>query len=284
MTTTLPILVAYDGSAEAGHALRWSAAESNRTGTPLRVVAVNEILPQMWGGPSGMVVVTDGLVLDTAALLEEAEKILSDLGVSDVTTERRSGHVVHEMLLAAEHASALVVGSRGHGRVSGALIGSVSQHLARHATCPVVVVREARDSAAHRIVVGIDGSPTSAAALEYACRRAEGTGETVVAIHGWHVPVPATDMWASAPRDMDTAERELLLAESTAGVAADYPDVLLEREVIPVAPARCLVDATAGASLIVVGSRGLGSFSGMLLGSVSQAVLHEALCPVAVIR
>ena len=83
---------------------------------------------------------------------------------------------------------------------------------------------------------------------------------------------------------VETVEREALLAESIAGVRTDHPDVRLEQEVVVVAPAQCLVDASAGASMVVVGSRGLGFFSGMLLGSVSQAVLHGATCPVAVVR
>lgn len=284
MTTTLPILVAYDGSADAERALRWSAAESVRTGTPVRVLAVNEVQPPVWGGVSGIVVVTEGLVLDASELLERAGKTLADEGVGNVTTQQRSGHVVDELLTAAESASTLVVGSSGHGRAGEALLGSVSQHLARHASCPVVVVREPRDAEARRIVVGIDGSPTSTAALEYACRRAETTGETVVAIHGWHFREPSTDVWSSTTPTVDTAERELLLAESIAGVRDDHPDVRLEHEVVAVPPARCLVDASASASLLVVGSRGLGFFTGMLLGSVSQAVLHGATCPVAVVR
>jgi nucleotide-binding universal stress UspA family protein len=231
-----------------------------------------------------MVVVTEGFVLDSSALLEEAQKVLAEEGVTAVTTEQRSGAVVPELVQAAASASALVIGSRGHGAAGEALMGSVSQHLARHATCPVVVVREPRDPDATRIIVGIDGSRSSSAALEYACRRAETTGETVVAVHGFHVRAPSTDVWAAAPRSVDTAERERLLAESVAGMREDHPDVHLEQEVVAVAPSQCLVDASASASLVVVGSRGLGYFSGLLLGSVSQAVLHRATCPVMVVR
>lgn len=284
MTRTLPILVAYDGSADARRALEWAAQESLRTGVPVHVIAVNEILPPAWGGIGGMAVVTEGYVLDSSALLEEAAKTLADEGVTAATTQQRTGPVVSELVQAAESASVLVIGSNGHGAAGEALMGSVSQHLARHATCPVVAVREPRDAEARRIVVGIDGSRSSTAALEYACRRAEETGETVVAIHAWHVRAPSTDVWASAPRSVDTEERERLLAESIAGVREDHPDVRLEQEVVPVAPQRCLVDASASASLVVVGSRGHGYFSGLLLGSVSQAVLHRATCPVAVVR
>ena len=284
MTTTLPILVAYDGSSDAQRALLWAGAESLRTRTPIRVLVVDEVVPPTWGGVAAGGVFTEGFVLDSSGLLEQAEKALADLEVVTPVFERRSGHVVAELLQAAVSASTLVIGSRGHGRAGEALLGSVSQHLSRHATCPVVVVREPHDSEARRIVVGIDGSPTSAAALDYACRRAEVTGEVVVAIHGWHVRAPSTDVWNSQPRSVESEDRELLLAESVAGVRADHPDVRLEQEAIPVAPGQCLVDASASASLVVVGSRGLGFFSGMLLGSVSQAVLHRASCPVAVVR
>lgn len=284
MTTTLPILVAYDGSADAQHALQWAARESLRSGVPVHVLAVNEILPPTWGGVSGMIVVTEGYVLDSNAVLEEAAKALADAGVVHATTSQRTGPIVSELVQAAESASVLVIGSQGHGAAGEALMGSVSQHLARHATCPVVVVREPHDSTAHRIIVGMDGSPTSAGALAYACRRAETTGETVVAIHGWHVRAPSTDVWAGDPRSVDVSERERLLAESVAGVREDHPDVRLEQEVVLVAPEKALVDASASASLVVVGSRGLGYFSGLLLGSVSQAVLHRATCPVAVVR
>lgn len=287
MTTTrshLPTLVAYDGSHDAHLALTWAAEESVRTGVPVRVLSVNELLPPTWGGVSGMIVVSDTWVEDSSELLEQAEKTLAEAGVGSASSEQRSGNVVDELLRAAEDASVLVVGSRGHGAAGEVLLGSVSHHLARHASCPVVVVREPHDPGARRIVVGIDGSPTSMAALDFAVRRAEMTGETVVALHAWHVRAPSTDVWNARPRDLATEERELLLAESIAGIRTDHPDVRVEHEVVAVAPQKALVDASAGASLVVVGSRGLGYFRGLMLGSVSQAVLHRAECPVAVVR
>lgn len=285
MTTTLPLLLAHDGSTESRRALDWAATEALRTGSPVHVLAVNEVLPPTWGGVGGMYVYAESYTQgDSSGLLDEAAKALAEAGVTAVTTEQRSGHVVDELLRAADSASVLVVGSRGHGRAGEAVLGSVSQHLARHATCPVVVVREPRNPDAARIVVGIDGSRTSIAALEYACQRAETTGETVVALHAWRVRPSSTDVFKAEARSIDTKERDVLLAESIAGVRVDHPDVRLEQEVVAVAPDHALVDASASASLVVVGSRGLGFFSGMLLGSVSQAVLHRATCPVAVVR
>lgn len=279
MITTRPVLLAYDGSPDAERALDWAASEAKETGTPLHVVLVEDVQPGPMTGTTSTATSVAPMALD------QARAVLVEVGVESVTFEHRIGRVTNELLEAAESASTVVLGSRGHGRTGEIFLGSVSQHVARHATCPVVVVRRPRVSNARRIVVGIDGSPGSSAALAYACRRAERTGEVVVALHGWHVHAPSTDVWSSIPRTLeDEDQRRLLLAESVAGMREDHPDVTLELEAVAVDPATCLVDASANASLLVVGSRGLGFVGGMLLGSVSQAVLHRAQCPVAVVR
>ena len=122
--------------------------------------------------------------------------------------------------------------------------------------------------------------------LTFACRRAEQTGEVVVAMHGFRVHRPSTAVWSDQPWSLSEAmtDMELLLAESTAGFRETYPDVTLVTEVIPVGPATLLVDASLNASLVVVGSRGLGPVGAMLLGSVSHHVLHRAQCPDAIVR
>ena len=161
MTTTLPLLLAYDGSVDARRALTWTADESLRTGVPVHVLAVDEIPPHDVGRHSGRW--HDRRHRGLRPRLRRTararpRRLLADAGVVDVTTEQRTGPVVAELVQASASASILVVGSRGHGAAGEALIGSVSQHLARHAACPVVVVREPRDPDARRIVVGIDGS------------------------------------------------------------------------------------------------------------------------------
>jgi len=272
-TPTRRILVAYDGSADAELALQWAAEEARATGRGLRVVTVDDAITSPWGAAA---------VYRGEDVLAGVKERFADL---DVELESRVGHVTGELLRASVSDDLLVVGSRGHGRAEDLLIGSVSQHLARHALCPVVVVRPTHAADARRIVVGVDGSATSSAALEQACRRAERTGETVVALHAWRTHAPSTDVWNSEPRAQEgLAHRQVLLAESVAGMRVDHPDVAIEQEAVPVAPVRCLVDASRGASLLVVGSHGLGFFGGLLLGSVSQAVLQRAECPVAVVR
>ncbi|GAB3028910.1 universal stress protein [Nocardioides flavus (ex Wang et al. 2016)] len=271
----LPVLVAYDGSSDAELALRWAADEARASGVGLRVLVVDDLITSPWG----------------VAVAHHGEEVLARAGTAlgdeaaGAVLETRVGNVMEELLRAAESASMVVAGSRGHGRTGDLLIGSVSQHLARHAACPVAVVRRTAAADPQRIVVGIDGSANGSAALEYACQRAERTGETVVAIHAWKEHVPSTDVWSGEARAIDSLpHRQVLLAESVAGVRSDHPDVVLEREAVPVAPVRCLADASHNASLVVVGSHGLGFFGGLLLGSVSQGVLARAECPVVVVR
>lgn len=282
--STSPILLAYDGSPDADRALDWAADEATALSAPLVVMTVEDVQPVAMVSPSHY-----GVVQTVASwvpqVLERARNAVAEHGVAAATFEHRVGRVVSELVKAAETASVVVLGSQGHGRTGDILIGSVSQDVVRHASCPVVVVRKPRSSSARGIVVGIDGSAHSSAALAFACRRADRTGETVTAIHGWHVHNPSTDVWSTIPRSLrDEDARRLLLAESVAGVREDYPDVTLELEAVAVDPATCLTDASARASLLVVGSRGRGLIGGAFLGSVSLSVLRGATCPVAVVR
>lgn len=282
--TTAPILLAYDGSADADRALEWAAEESHGTSLPVRVMTVEDVqeTPMVVSMRHGVPVAVASTVPE---ILDHARTAMTEAGVSAATFDHEVGSVVNELLEAAASASVVVLGSRGHAPASEMILGSVSQHVARHATSPVVVVREPRDPGARRIVVGVDGSPGSRSALELACRRAERTGETVVALHGWYVHVPSTDVWSAVPRSLaEEDERRRLLSESVAGVREDHPDVELELEAIGTSPATALVDASASASLVVVGARGRSFVGGLLLGSVSQSVLRHAQCPVAVAR
>jgi nucleotide-binding universal stress UspA family protein len=281
MTTNMQgqIVVAYDGSPDAQTGLTWAVRTAVQTEQPVLAVvatATDVLMPQrtlLWG---------DHLKEVEAS----AERILSEALLTDVAVELRPGPVVPVLLDAAQGAALLVAGSRGHGQVAGTMTGSVSQHLARHAPCPVVVARPVAHSGARRIVVGVDGSGGSDAAVEFACRRAEVTGEEVTLIHGWrdNSASGTTRREVSATFMERIADEERMLSEAVAGVRAEHPDVHLVPEAIPVVAWRALADASAAATLVVVGSRGRGSFAGMLLGSVSQQVLHHAECPVAVVR
>lgn len=282
MTTHSPhIVVGYDGSADAEAALAWAAATAHVQKLPVDVVIVATQMDPLIG--------RDRAQDDQAAAQrrDAALQRLEDLDVAESTVELCSGPVIPDLIRASVGASMLVVGSAGHGLAAGTLTGSVSQHVARHAHCPVVAVRPQRSPHARRIVVGVDGSAESTNALRFACERALRTGESVTAIHGY--TSLSTRMVTLDPSGTGTIARRIAVADQFVAdichdLAADYPGVEIEPEAIAVRAGQVLVDASAAASLVVVGSRGRDAFAELLLGSVSQHVLHHAACPVAVVR
>jgi nucleotide-binding universal stress UspA family protein len=204
----------------------------------------------------------------------------------DVSTELSEDTAAAALVAASDEAAAVVVGSRGLGGFHGLLVGSVSAQVATHARSPVVVVRSPATTT-DRIVVGVDGSPHSVAALGYAFEQADWRSSALVAVHAWSRPV-SSEPGDILPLVYDAtevqAEESRVLAEAVAGWSERYPDVPVEQRVVRGHAASVLSDESREAQLLVVGSRGHGGFTGLLLGSVSHRVLHHARCPVAVVR
>lgn len=136
----------------------------------------------------------------------------------------------------------------------------------------------------HRIVVGIDGSPASLAAVEWAARQSELTGAVLEVVMTWEWPVSYG--WSlPVPTDYDPKQdAQKALDEVLEPIRAAHPTVTMKPVVLEGHPAPLLVKASKGADLLVVGSRGHGEFAGMLLGSVSEHVVGNACCPVLVYR
>jgi nucleotide-binding universal stress UspA family protein len=139
-----------------------------------------------------------------------------------------------------------------------------------------------------RIVVGVDGSAPADAALRWAVRQAELTGDSVDAVIAWEYPVAMAGYGMAPVPDFDdscfseVAEKTVTAAISNAVDPAS--DVRVQARVVEGNTAQVLLTAAEGAGLLVVGSRGHGGFAGALLGSVGQHCVHHARCPVVVIR
>jgi nucleotide-binding universal stress UspA family protein len=275
-TQTGEVVIGYDGSADSERALDWADQLAAEQGRALRVLISEVDLSSV------MEVTADWHDTRIRELQEDARLRLASARTHTHSVEVVSDPAAEALVGASEKASTVVLGARGHSAVSGVLLGSVSQQVARRASCPVVVVREAKNPGSDRIVVGVDGSPSSRKALELAFEHADRTGAPVVAVHAWHERFVRRETEEGLAEEISDAER--LLEEALAGLAGQYPDVRVSTETIPVAPQRVLVDASESAALVVVGSRGRGALAGLALGSVSQSVLHHAQCAVVVVR
>ncbi|MER6950213.1 universal stress protein [Nonomuraea sp. NPDC000554] len=277
------ITVGVDGSRAGLEAVGWAAREAVLREVPLTIV---HAMPR-WaceseseGGHYAEVArwIRDGGRTVLAAAEERAHREQPKI---EVTTAFLPGDPRTALVSAAEDAELLVIGSHGLGCVRGLLVGSVAYGVAGRAACDVVLVRELPSLPRGEVVVGVDGSPASRRVLDFAFAEAELRGADLRAAHAWAWP----QLGGFEPADPDSERNELLvLKETLAGHRERHPDVTVVEEVVHGHPVEVLRQAATGADLLVVGSHGHGTFAGMVIGSVSQAMLHQSPCPLAVVR
>ncbi|GAA3939807.1 universal stress protein [Actinoplanes auranticolor] len=287
------IVVGVDGSPDADLAVRWAASRAERTGAHLRLLhayirpvpAPSMPLTAATAAPDDYFATAGEAVLTKAADVAHARAP----GI-DVITDLRVEGAAPALIDVSDDADVIVVGSRGLGGFKGMLLGSVSSQVSGRARCPTVVVR-GQAPATGPVVVGVDGSEPAAAALTFAFAEAHRLGTTVVAVHAWSTPLPtgpaeaaALAMAAGDDRARYQRTAQQVLTDSVDGHRQRYPDVPVTERLTEAGPAGALLEAATEPAMIVVGSRGHGGFTGLLLGSTSQSVLRHATCPVAVIR
>ena len=272
------IVVGIDGSASSAEALRWAVEEARLHDA--RVVAL-----RCWGGRDHLS--REGWDVERA---EDEQRAISELAAlvdgavpEDVDlVEQRTMDARPEwgLLEVGADADLVIVGARGATGVKGLVVGSVSQQVVHHAHVPVAVVRHTRwPVGPRRVVVGVDGSPSSRRALAWAVEEARCRGAVLEAVHAWI----EHGRRSGADDDGEQSARERL-AVAVAEVDTSALVQPVAHTVVAGSPGPAIVDVAAGAELVVVGSRGLGGFKELLLGSVGQHVAHHAPCPVIVVR
>ena len=281
------IVVGMDGSAGALRAAEWAAQESTLRGRG--VTLAYAVVPVVAGGAFGLGVPPRLDLIEDMRTSATAEltRIAADLDCTDVTVQVEVGTASGLLLMASDTAELIVLGSRGHGGFTGLLLGSVGTQVASHASCPVVIMRDAPRTDAKDVVVGIDGSPHSLAALEFAFNEASRHGWNLIAVHAWDVPsydlILSPDGPIPLPLENVADEEVRLAAEVLAGFVEEYPDVAVSERLVRSPAVQAILDNSTNAALIVLGTRGRNAFVGALLGSVSNGVLHKAKAPVAII-
>jgi nucleotide-binding universal stress UspA family protein len=282
------VVVAVDGSQASNTAAIWAAHEAAMRQIPLTVVHAVTTPTATWPPvpyPESLAVRLEDegkkAIMYAIKLAEEA--LPADRKVP-IHRELVYSSPALALINMSDEAEMIVVGTAGRGLLARGVLGSVSATVVRHAHCPVAVIHgdDLPDMHNAPVVVGVDGSPASELAIEVAFDEASRRGVGLTALHAWSdismSDLPEAD-WSSLE-----AEAHRSLAENLAGWQERYPDVTVQRLVVRDQPARQLAEKSETAQLLVVGSHGRGGLTGVLLGSVGNAVLHSVRTPVIVAR
>jgi nucleotide-binding universal stress UspA family protein len=301
------IVVGVDGSEHGQCALVWAAREAERRRRPLHIVTAYSVpIFAASGLDGGYATVDDSVIREGAeAILKHAVDKVAPYSI-DVTASVENGDASGVLLEMSETAELLVVGTRGRGGFVGRLLGSVSSALPAHAKCTTVTVPlvcadrlgettqdkhiKAEQAKAGRlpvenvVVVGVDGSEHARVAVLEAAEQAGRLGAPLRVICA--VPQYSGSLaWVPAPMDREAlfADIQVQLKAGVAWLQHHFPRLTIETRLLDGSPVDVLVDASRQAELVVVGTRGRGGFTGMLLGSTSDGVLHHAKSPVMVV-
>jgi nucleotide-binding universal stress UspA family protein len=268
-----PVVVGFDGSPSSASALDAAAVEAVRLGVPLRIVhayvwpifyaSLTNVPyePSEWEPPAS---VRD----DLAAT---AERLATRHPGLDVQSRVMAGTGGPVLVAESDDASMIVVGGRGIGGLAGLLAGSVAPYVASHARCPVMVVRAGHNppAGAGRVVVGVDGSPSSIAALWFAGSWAQGREATIEVIQAQ--PHPDPEASARLMRVIDAARSR-------------FPSVPIDATITPEQASAALLTASRSANLVVVGSRNRGEIASVMRGSVGHDLVRRSGSPVVVVH
>lgn len=277
------IVVGIDGSEQSSQAATWAFDEGVRTQSRVHLLHV--------ASDYAYKDLIDGLMREefeatAVAIVKQARsEIPADLKVP-VTVSWMWGMPAHVLVNAAAEARMVVVGSRGRGGFVTGQLGSVSQHVMRHASCPVTVARptEAGDT---RVIVGLDPA-TPDPALRVAFEEAIGRGLPLTVVRVWHVPLFTGPSLGVSDSGYLADDVERATDESARALVQEwsgrFSGVTVDIELTQGSPANVLVEASRNGELLVVGSHGRGWFTGLLLGSTSAAVAAHAHCPVLIAR
>lgn len=290
---TKRIIVGVDGSAPSIQALRWAAFEARRRNADILAVSCYSV--PVYGSPEGAVYPTpedtDMFKSSAVAVVTHATQIVAEidpkLNVEACTAMSPAAVAIAD---AARPGDEIVVGATGHTGLVDGLLGSVALAVVHRAHVPVIVVPASPavevGESMKKVIVGVDGSPSSLHALEWAYNEALVAEGELTAVHGWIYPYDGPRTSVSEPRtqmQLDAME-EIKASLESLGTRLTGGAVHVHARLLEQSPAEALLEEGKDADLIVVGSRGRGAFRAALLGSVSRTVVQHAPCPVAVIR
>ncbi len=282
------IVIGTDGTDKSTSAERWGAGYAANRGLGLTVLLVHaglEAATPRFGLDTGLFATIANAAQDR--LDQVCERLRNEFPGLDVRGRTESGAPARALVDASELAEAVVLGTRGHGAIGRALLGSVSDMVVTHGLGRIIVVPQGDHPLSGPVVLGVDGSRNCRVAARFAFETAAHWGEPLTVVNGWEqaltftaAPVAAAYERGQAPHPGQDAD----IHHSIDDLVAEFPQIHVTLQAIAEPPVRALAAATAGAGLVVVGSRGRGGFRGLLLGSTSREVVQLSTCPTAVVR
>lgn len=288
------IVVGTDGSLRADKAVAWAANRAAARNLPLLILLVVPELP-LPGRTAAAAAINQGTNYVDDFLAESqqkveavAERLRAEYPGVEIEARVVQGHASSILAEASKDAALVVVGARGQNApLSVKLLGGVSDAVASHAHGPVAVISDfAEENPNGPVVVGVDDSAPARAAARIAFDAAQVRGVPVIAVNAWDFgPYDAfnAEIWDHSMQQINTSLTDLV-NEVLAPLREEFPNVEVEVRIVRGRPENAIVDASKGAGLVVVGSRGRGGFKGLMLGSTSKHVLRESHAPVIVTR
>ncbi|MHC6230761.1 universal stress protein [Arthrobacter sp. MMS24-T111] len=280
MSSQKPIAVGTNDSAQSQAAVLWAARRAHDAKLPLVILHVVDdrwiAEPYPWFGT--LQHAGEELLKTAAGRLEGSVPITP-------ATEMLTGSVGGSLAKYSKKASMMVIGS-GSGHLGGTLADRALQ-VATAAKVPVAVIGTQDLEGRTGVVVGVDGSAESTQAVAFAAAEADRHGDELTVVYAVNVPNPVVDagLTPGALADLIVDEERIVLSETVAGLKEDYPDLTVHQLLVSdKGPVDALVEAAAGARLLVVGSRGRGAFKRLLLGSTAHGVLKHLPCPTIITR
>lgn len=266
-------IIGVDGSEQSRVALDWGLARAAQTGASVELLHVAD----------------DSFLSESVAFLSEAQQASEQMldaerayaeasGFTGTITGRAVvGHPIAEVEEASKGADLVILGAHAGSMLSGSFFGTRAVKIAAVAHCPVAVVPfQTEGQPQPGVVVGVDGSEPSQKAIAFAAEEASMRRVPLIAVYAWMPPLtPGLEyLWSEELVETQRNAAEEAIAIGTAGLATRYPDLVIERRIVQAPPVAALLQAAENADLIVVGSRGRGGISRLLLGSVSHGVLQ----------
>jgi nucleotide-binding universal stress UspA family protein len=285
------VVVGVEGHDKDEQPLRAAVAEARRHHRPLHLLHATAIGIVPW-----TVERLDRQRALTAGAVERAVALAPDLSITSSTVVADQSAALID---ASAVAALVVVGTGSLGHVGAVVLGATTGKVVAHSSCPVMAVPQHDEGRAAGgppdalpVVVGVDDEEHSSAAVEWAFAEAAARRAPLTAVHAWWWDEPGPLAIATAPDDPEewaddwasaAQAQRVMMSEMLAGWREKYPEVEVDVQFVRGESTAVLQELSGDAGVLVLGTRGRGGFTGLLLGSVSARALYHSRCPVVVV-